>query len=91
MCALNDLYPALITICILPRDIICNRYHVVAMGQKIFPPTPSHIRRSSQDPEWRSEIAYPGIGYLDKRLLPPPELNMGKQTMRKYKPAYQGV
>ena len=91
MRALNDLYLAMYTaICILLRGIICNRDHAVDMGHKYFPPSP--IRRSTQDPEWRSEISYPGgIGYLNKRPIPPPELKIRKQEMRKYKPAYQGV
>ena len=91
MCALKDLYPALEAICILPGNIICRWYHVNDITHKIVPSTASPIRRSTRDPEWRSEISYPGIRYLDKRLLPPPELKMGTQVVRKYTPAYQGV
>ena len=91
MCALNDFYPALIAICIVPMDIRYNRYHVVDMGHKMFPPTATLIRHSNQDPECRSEISYPGIGYLIMRLLRPPEIKMRTQVMRKYKPAYQGM
>ena len=90
MRALSDFYPVLVAICILPRDIICRWYHVNDITHKIVPSTASPIRRSTRDPEWRSEISYPGMTYLDKRLLTPPELRIGKQVMRKHIPAYQG-
>ena len=86
MRALNDFYPALIAM-----DIIYIRYYVVDMGHKMFPNTAKPIRHSNQDPEWRFKISYPGIGYLNMRLLRPPEIKMRTQVMRKYKPAYQGM
>ena len=72
-------------------DIIYIRYYVVDMGPQMFPPTPTPTRHSNQDPQCRSEISYPGIGYLNMRLLRPPEIKMRTQVMRKYKPAYQGM
>ena len=90
MRALSDFYPVLVAICILPRDIICRWYPVKDITHKIVPSTASPIRRSTRDPEWRSEISYPGIRYLDKRLPQPPELKMGKQVIREHKPANQG-
>ena len=90
MCALKDLYPALVAICILPRDIICRWYHINDIAHKIVSSTPSPTRHSTRDPEWSSVISYSEVGYLDKRLLPPPELKMGKQSTRKHKSANQG-
>ena len=64
---------------------------MVDMHHEIFPPTRLLIRRSTQDPGRKSDIVHPVTGYLNERQLSLPERKMGKQVMKKYKPAYQGV
>ena len=71
----------------LPWDLICKRYNVIDMEFEISRP----IGRSSQEPVGRSGIQHPGAGYLNEPNLPSPKATMGKQVMKNYKPAYQGV
>ena len=86
MLSLNYLYPALVAIWILPRDIRCNGYNVVDVDPDIVWP----IRRSTQEPGGRPDIPRSGIEY-NETILPAPEPISGKQLMKKYEPAYQGV
>ena len=87
MLSLNYLYPSLVAIWILPRDITCNRYNVVDVDPDIVWP----IRRSTQEPGGRSDILRSGSGYRNEPKLPLPEPKMGKQLIKRYKPAYQGL
>ena len=88
MPALNECYPAIVVaLWILPRDIICDRYNVVDIDSEIASP----IRRSTQEPVGKSDIRHPGTGYLNEPKLPSPKPTMGRQVMKNYKPAYQGV
>ena len=87
MLALNDLYTALLTIWILPIDIICNRYNLVDMTPDIA----SQIRRSTQEPEERPDILRSGTGYLNETTNSSQETKIGKRVMKNYKHAYQGV
>ena len=87
MPALNDLYTALLTIWILPIDIICNRYNLVDMT----PDMASQIRRSTQEPEERPDILRSGTGHLNEPTNSSQEPKTGKRVMKNYKHAYQGV
>ena len=87
MLSLNYLYPSLVAIWILPRDITCNRYNVVDVDPDIVWP----IRRSTQEPGGRPDIPRSGIGYLNEPIFPAAEPKRGTQFMKKYEPAYQGV
>ena len=87
MPALNEFYPAIVVIWIFPRDIICDGYNVVDMDSEIAPP----IRRSTQELAGKSDIRHLGTGYLNEPKLPSPKPTMGRQVMKNYKPAYQGV
>ena len=86
MLSLNYLYPALVAIWILPRDIRCNGYNVTDVDPDIVWP----IRRSTQEPGGRTDIPRSGIKY-NETILPAPEPISGKQSMKKYEPANQGV
>ena len=87
MPSLNEFYPAILALWILPRDIICYGYNVVDMDSEIAP----LILRSTQEPVGKSEIRHPVTAYLNEPKLRSPKPTMGKQVMKNYKPAYQGV
>ena len=87
MLALNDLYPALLAIWILPTDIICNTHNLVDMTPDIA----SQIRRSTQEPEEGPDILRSGTGYLNEPTNSSQETKIGKRVMKNYNHAYQGV
>ena len=100
---LNNLFPVLMAIWISPRNIICNKYVLIDMGdvdvnQEIVHPTPSPIRdpglidpAATVDPYLRSDTLHPGAEDLNEPLFYPPEPQMQKKVLKGYKPAYKGV
>ena len=100
---LNNLLPVLMAIWISPRNIICNKYVLIDMGdvdvnQELVPPTPSPIRdpglidpHTTQDPGWRSSTLNSGAEDLNEPLFYPPEPQLQKKVLKGYKPAYKGV